>query len=83
MEVGVADRRAGCQTADQIHIEVWRAGLGDGAERTRRRPHLRLGGESEATRHHRDNRRRLPSNGEHAAKHRVVCEPTWGQRNSS
>ena len=69
---GLLDRRAGRETADQVHIKVRRAGLRDRAERTRRRPHLRPGGESEATRHHRDNRRRLPSNREHAAKHRGI-----------
>ena len=70
---GLLDRRAGSEAADQVHVEVGRAGLRDGAERTRRRPHLRPGGEGEAAGHHRDNRRSLSPNREHAAQYRGIC----------
>jgi hypothetical protein len=69
---GLFDRCARHEPSDQVHVEVWRAGLRDGAERTRRRPHVRLVGNCKAARHHRDDRAGLPSNREHATQHRRI-----------
>ena len=69
---GLFDRCARREPSDQVHVEVWRAGLRDGTERTRRRPHVRLGGKCKAARHHRDDRAGLPSNREHATQHRRI-----------
>jgi hypothetical protein len=69
---GLFDRGARHEPSDQVHVKVWRAGLRHGTERTRRGPHIRVGGKCKAARHHRDDRAGLPSNGEHATQHRRI-----------